>query len=131
MTRDEILKLEAGRELDALVAEKVMGLVPCNNWLPFNAFSYIKSQTCRHENCYPRGHPCLYSADWGAAGQVAEKMAHEPHAWIIESINIIGGSPQWSATYWGGGVEDDNDMVIGSTAPLAICRAALLAMEAK
>jgi hypothetical protein len=113
MNRDEILSLEAGRELDALVAQ------------------YVKCEDLRIYECPHRRWPILiycecptlphYSTDIAAAWEVVEKM-HEQHGVDVNGLSssgfactIYGAAGHWRAY----------DEV---SAPLAICRAALNAM---
>lgn len=71
---------KAGREMDAMVAEKVMGAVPCGAWRRFNSYEWIKDNSaCEHAACYPIGHdgkPSApqYSKNLNAAWRVVEKM---------------------------------------------------------
>ena len=102
LTREEILNEPAGRKLDAWVAEKVMGL-------PVTAkkkrFEYV--------------HIAPFSTDISAAWEVVEKMQQTKFVrvqcdngdyWCKIGGEILGVKAQ------------------GDTAPLAICRAALLAV---
>ena len=123
MTRDEILAMEAGRELDALVAEKVMG--KRIKWredddalLEFNAILQHTDGTPFESWIGIQG----YSTDIAAAWNIQMKMRF----CLIPRID--GG---WNALPW----EDISrtgplPTSAGSarTAPLAICRAALLAV---
>ena len=71
--------MKAGPELDTLVTEQVMGYVPCDHWIIDTARSEvvgIEAHTGHgDQKCYPRGYPEKWSTDWGAAGQVVERMA--------------------------------------------------------
>ena len=113
MTTQDIDKLEAGRELDALVAQAV-----------FNEEVRQKRAVHDIDNLYISGELPLpqYSTDISAAWQVVEKIKHtlfiirQDDAWFIgssdklyhDNMNIISEAP---------------------TAPLAICRAALKAVS--
>jgi len=108
-------ELEAGRELDALVAEKVMGWKKLNDtglsWRsPDEGFSNLP----------------YFSTDISAAWQVVEKMRET--RWIEVHSTIDG---EWAAFYTPIGTTDMNQAIHeyakASTAPLAICRAALKA----
>ena len=98
-------ELEAGYELDALVAEKVMGLVK-------GSFGWINSDTA-----IPIALP-LYSTDIAAAWEVVERF--KDWDWKLyshgegESFVIYKDGTHYEAT--------------APTAPLAICRAALKAV---
>ena len=111
--------LPASRALDALVAEKVMGW----EWFRF----------IRHEDSYigefgpAQGdepiaenygeHPPLYSTSIAAAWEVVEKLRDTQFTLERDALVSAGG---WSCMMGGFGE--------GSTAPLAICRAALKAV---
>ena len=94
-------KLEAGPELDALVAVEVMEV---------------------------RAFPPNYSTDIGAAWQVVEKLRAGKFVWIKDCggfgwrVEILSSSET--------DIQIDFS-VVADTAPLAICLAALKVMEAK
>jgi hypothetical protein len=123
MTRDEILKMEAGREMDALI-----------HWLFFitnkdDGYSHWKENT--QLIIY------YYSIDIAAAWKVVEKVTDvdsETNKFRIDKLEWAG---PWQAMFVDeyynitNGKEGKCFDVIADTAPLAICRAALLAvMEA-
>jgi len=121
MTRGEILKMEAGPELDRLVAEQIMGWREGQDTLKLQGGVGILG-----EKAIPR-----YSTDIAAAMEVIERLLekrlrvsmyspwgdrNEPHA-----------IPEWTVfvlSNHGLGIEME-----GETLPLAICRAALIALE--
>lgn len=109
MTRDEILTMEAGRELDALMWMALHGQEP--NIL---VCRHVDSDYQPHAG-YPSGHisPPHYSTDIAAAWEVIEKF---PGA----SMRHTGKF--WFCDLW----QDDYEYSQAETAPLAICRAALL-----
>jgi len=134
MTRDEILAMEAGREMDALVAEEVMG------------WTYISPLYCGYPASGPIGPneavpykwPARlgatqvpnYSTDIAAAWQVVEHLYSEK--WIVGIGSLVQVPREWRCelcNMW----EDDfsrcpSDIEANAdTAPLVICRAALLA----
>ena len=132
--------LKAGPELDALVAEKVMGLVPCTHWENINFGSaggphIMTTDGCSHlvdgvrgAGCYPD--PSLdlwfsarpYSTDIAAAWKVVEKL----EAGIC--VETDGVSLQtYDVVFW---KQDAARWVhrTASTLPLAICLAALKAV---
>lgn len=112
---------EAGRELDALIAEKVMGWQRCHAELrggsgfpPGISFSIHNVATIP-----------AFSTDWGAAGQVIDYLcaARAAH-W---TLTIVPGRTMASVSIWQDGI-----CMAGApapTVPLAICRAALAALE--
>lgn len=122
--------MKAGRELDAVVAEKVMGwkrVVVPKDYDGLNAGVTLLSPTATAIEWAPKGayqlwHFCpLYSTDIAAAWRVVEKLIEptiERHGsrW---SVTCLREAPQ--DTRW---IEVDAD-----TAPLAICLAALKAVD--
>src|SRR4030042_5169505 len=114
MNEQEVLSLKAGRELDALVAEKVMGWVwmrlePGHVW---GDGSILKEDECRaslyrHDNLlavwgtlipddgkYPHGQPSAsipyYSTDIAAAWQVVEKLRRANEGEYLFTIDDAG-----------------------------------------
>lgn len=131
----------AGRELDALVAEYVMGLIPCHSrhyemLAPF-AGDIV---TCEHSAifplpCYDPERPTPYSADISAAWQVVEKLVGNCDGrdffiecwgdgeWFVASHPMGYSSRKPTATC-------DGKTTGKPSAPLAICRMALkMALE--
>jgi len=117
MTREEILKLEPGPELDRLVAEQVMRWRLDEDWQEwFDAQGHSQGW---QEDFKP-------SADIAAAMEVVNKLlprynisiysGRYPIRWFVQIVAV----EDWETKAL---VEDEN-------LPLAICRAALLAMEA-
>ncbi len=133
---NEIRNMEAGRQMDALVAEHVFGREICH--IHHNLF------------CCGRGKG-FFSTDIAAAWEVVERLQDDD--WIIRlwSPNDSGEPPipahTWRLEIWkvlyqsgelydfAGRWEDTQEISHrgdADTAPLAICRAALLAvMETK
>ena len=100
-------EMPAGREMDALVAEKVMADPPGQVW------------------------PRAYSTDIATAWEVAEKMRQ-----IHAQVSLIGTPPVgkyegWSMIVWKEkpNLETPFSVKISLKAPLAICRAALKAVD--
>jgi hypothetical protein len=139
VTRDEILNMPAGREMDALIAENLFGWHWVTGILAFGQPSLISPElygkqkdhlidtTLRRDNgTFPH-----YSTDIAAAWEVVEKMRDpsddEPDFWVITDA---GKNHGWVvSSYWAhhdGNI--DNFHVQAETAPLAICRASLLAV---
>lgn len=137
MTREEILSLPAGRELDVLVAEKVMGWrctigetshkgrviawpFPDRSGIEFEpstdiAAAWLVVEHIRGWKPLCRRDPCDYFAI--DSPQVGNDYPDPPGAWCVGWHDYAGGERISS-------VEAKAD-----TAPLAICRAALLAVE--
>jgi hypothetical protein len=119
----DVDKLEAGPELDALIAQKVMGWI-----LP--PHSSIVGQMWVEPpmgRVHPEGPP-PYSTDIAAAWQVVEKFNSwelQHNKWLISSS---GRNPnQYSATLTRYKPEGFG-AAVSTSMPLAICRAALKAV---
>lgn len=125
MTKEDILEMEAGRELDALVAERVMGP-------PWDVGTSWRVRDGRWERLDSQGRvdhvrPLpTYSTAIGAAWTVVERVALmnvRPDRGASHAIYGFGleceGRKQWKAAF---GIHS----APAATAPLAIARAALL-----
>lgn len=99
MKREEIAKMPAGREMDALVMEWVTKFTVNDNF-------YIPH----------------YSTDISAAWQVVDKMKERGLGFAIHC------GENWRPIALFDKEESENDWIGAETAPLAICRAALLAV---
>ena len=145
-------QLASGRELDALVAEKVMGLcVDCvfraDRFLDASWETLVPPSWVGHDEgrmtgssvyvvgditrCTVHDMPLwswsrhVYSTDIAAAWQVVEKMqTPEMEEW---EFNTSTDGDKWEATFWMG--DTFNDSGETDTAPHAICLAALRAVE--
>ncbi len=104
--------LEPGRELDALVAEKVMGYGSKTNCRRTG-----QRWVCQCGTCDPIE---AYSTDIAAAFMVVEKI---PYHLKLTEYNPDDG-PQWTARFQNNGVPAQAE---ADTIPLAICLAALKA----
>ena len=111
MIHDDVLKMEAGREMDALVAEKVMGL----SYILFDGTDPHQEELTPH-----------YSTDIAAAWEVVEKLRKSYDVVIdlddeLASCRILKRvNDEWIR-------EIVVEQIFEST-PYAICRAALLAV---
>jgi hypothetical protein len=136
MTLEEIDYLPAGRELDALVAQKVMGLSPCDAWKEDMDLGprYWAEKLCgtwespsSHE-CYPKdtkiqdleGGLSYYSTSIEAAWGVVEKLSHLPFCLNMNTALRDDITPNTWCVWWG-----ILPATYADTAPLAICKAAL------
>ena len=152
MTKNEILAMEAGPELDALVAEKVMGWErhdKCDrcsvspkhiyygteyigdSWDGKECHPYLKSPggqkyylcPCHEQRRDSGPPPPPYSTDIAAAWEVVDALMDNG----IGLPQIFHDGQLWVAS-----VSDctrkKSNMASALTAPLAICRAALLAV---
>lgn len=129
-------ELKPGRELDALVAEKVMGLkinwdetTPCPLCGDVGRFCGAR-MWCSHDGWYYSQYK-NYSTDIAAAWEVVEKLPFSGRPYIhLGLCDTYTDSPRWF-------VEVDLDgpfkrvLVKADTAPHAICLAALKAVEGK
>lgn len=144
MSEDEIRQMRAGREMDALVAQLIMGLIPCEKWYYANFGAgggpvSVKGP-CNHDNCYPAserlpfGGPRHYSTDIAAAWEVLEEMNRRENRNGVYAAPHYGNIEFFDGDYIvkiQGRIPSDTGGVVnatGDTAPLAICRAALLAV---
>lgn len=141
MTVDEIDKLEAGREVDELIAKNVMdctvqrrGLnIQCKCLPPTPGHRAI--ETCRHMG-EPSDSINYYSTDIGAAWEVIEKIC-KPIEPFIEGQFWLDGlgftckghdEGRWRCMITTERKEQRVEVSADAeTAPLAICRAALKA----
>lgn len=123
MTPKDIDNMQAGRELDKLIAEKVMGwtdIVPTRGlsaWhdIDFDLVGKAPGQTTRQ--CLP-----YYSYFIGHAWQVVEKLTCTTKQWFHLDQHSTGCTAIFqNDTYQGYDADAD-------AAPLAICRAALKAI---
>jgi hypothetical protein len=128
------LSMDAGRELDMLVAEKVMGC----QWRRFGNLGEVLSppnslhswaDTHRGER-RPTFMLPAYSTDIAAAWEVVE--AAGPFVKLTHGIALDGQTQGWlweCLLYRKDEVSPRQAFAHGVTAPLAICRAALAAVE--
>jgi len=114
-------ELEAGRELDALVAEKVMKCKTATKEWNGVLHPFCCCDGSDHEQrcTYVPGMLAYYSTDIAAAWEVVERFDNFSlsRAWSMNGQKV--GVACWLA----GGFVD-----LAATAPLAICRAALKAV---
>jgi hypothetical protein len=137
MTKEEILKMEPGREMDALVAEKVMGWTKkWNNFSGANDWMGYGTGTRNDRNWKP-------SEDISAAWEVVERIKTKDAFQYVGDLHIVWGGfgenltpkgPHGQMIYpnalcWLVSIETETNTyrVTANTAPEAICKAALLA----
>ena len=117
MTRDEILAAPAGREIDEMVIRDVM------KW------KFIHSDDFAHvydDGKYGARISFSPSSDISAAWEVVDKFKQEGK-WMSVSTFISSLEDKWACEFMNDGAKDEFlDCVEADTAPLAICRAALL-----
>ena len=119
MTRDEVLALKPGRELDALVAEKVMGWK--TNWLNTDWWEEISPNNHHHRGLVKDFKP---STDNAVALKVAIHLQKQGYYVCIElkaceetSVGVYEENPVEQIAY-----------AKAQTPAEAICKAALLAV---
>lgn len=128
MKREEILNMPAGREMDALIAEKVMGWKLVQNQGEGGGLYWVGHGGVfgdMHKNQTPE-----FSEDILDAWRVIEKMHENKYQYTLRGHFM--GVEQHIATFDHQDWADANPLYSahGATAPLAICRAALLAVNA-
>lgn len=111
--REKILAMEPGRELDSLVAEKVMGSEL--HWDGEEGQSYRIVEEKAFEEFLKPFNP---STDIAAAWEVAEKF----HSWELHKL--LPGIRTYKAVM----NADPRSVSYSDSAPEAICKAALLAV---
>jgi hypothetical protein len=114
-------EMEAGREMDALMAEKVFNKPPSYYNCPhFDENGRILS-FCSCPSLPP------YSTDIVAAWQVVEKMDHLDCAieYSVKNDEVSEQFGRWFVLFG----EELEKGAFADTAPLAICRAARMAVE--
>ena len=118
MTRDEILAMPAGREMKELIAELVMGWERSVIWVDgVRKSALVGPIGIDYYDQFPE-----WPTDIAAAWEVVEKLI-EPHNCDCDLTTVVQG---WRCVFFG------DYSSTAETAPLAICRAALLAvMEAE
>jgi len=128
MTRDEILKMEAGREMDALIAREVMG------WKKIVLGSYGYWVEEDGSGAYTTKHQVgdwCPSEDIAAAWQVVEKMRQEYRFELFEYTTPEDGRHYRARFYRPRATMFCSEVSFVASAyypAVAICRAALLAV---
>jgi len=113
MTRDEILNIPSGRELDVLVAKQIFG---------FGVMVWINHPDIDPKVVTPDEIDLLhYSTDIAAAWEVVNHFVSRRKRPKIDRV----AENEWRVQL---DDFDENAVAYSSSAPLAICRAALLAV---
>ena len=124
MTKEEILNMEPGLELDRLVAEWVMGWkeehIEDDRW-HINANFW-----CRGNEIGPQVQKWSPSTDIAAAWEVVEKLASQGIMVVIESQGPLNNI--YKVLFYRWGTNTIVGMAEGNICE-AICRAALLAVQ--
>ncbi|MFN0123743.1 MAG: BC1872 family protein [Blastocatellia bacterium] len=117
-------------ELDTLVAERVLDLVPCDGWESINLGSaggpaMVKNCGQTHR-CYPRGRPMAASSMIAPAWHVVSHLGDK--GWEITIRCFPGADVLYEARIdRHGGEVGDTFAARSGVAPMAICEAALRA----
>lgn len=114
----EIINIEAGREMDTLVAERVMG------WTDWREDSGGRRIKVPGEN----SRPFSPSTDIRDAFEVAAKIGTNFCVHWTDDPKLLDGGPNPGSGSWVAGLSL-LPAHRGETAPLAICRMALFAVE--
>lgn len=122
MTRDDILKMPAGREMDALIWMALHEQNPDLTLCRFVDGDYQPNAG------YPVGHisPPNYSTDIAAAWEVVDCLKSKCGE---IAVGYTSDDKQWGCDIWYMHENQHGHSIGGfaDTAPLAICRAALIA----
>ena len=128
LTREQILALPAGRELDALVAEKVFGLaVDRVQFATADTTGYKSDDGFRYP--VPR-----YSRDIASAWGVVDKLTKDGYAFQFNAMAECGArfDPTGDDGCWEDWeVQHEDQELPLESAPLAICQAAILTILEK
>lgn len=124
MTRDEILSMSAGRETDVLIAEKVMGWTRAHVGSFGTQFWNTPNESIKAEPAIPD-----YSTEIHAAWDVIEVLERD---WEVE-ISTGHNFRDYPGQSYGCRIANKRVLSVmfclAESAPLAICRAALLAVN--
>ena len=129
------------KRIDAEVADKIMRLVPCDEWVQMNfgsAGGPAMRKDCAHgdKECYPTAtiggafgsyYGCpAYSTNIKFAMEVVDRLVSDGHIFIVKGDGLRTGdhNPRWTI------LVDNNPRCDGHHLPEAICRAALAAINA-
>jgi len=129
---DDALKLEAGAELNTFIAQKVLGLVPCDAWELFHhrggigGPAYILGDKgCIHstlkQECYPERCCMDYSGNIGAAWALVDRHVKDGGTFHM-AMEIKDGKETWKGGF---AFSSKRSSVFGEgpTSCMAICRA--------
>jgi hypothetical protein len=119
MTREEILNIPAGREMDKLIAERITKLKGIK-WSSYCPIDWIY----HHAGGLGWSVIPFYSTNISAAWQVVEKLNEK---WSVRVISYY--QSDCLANIWDVKNFDKSYMARADTVPLALCRAALLAVN--
>ena len=112
LTREEILAMEPGRELDALVADKVIGM----DLVEDTQLQLPRYYLPEYDRTIHRDVP-LYSSDISAAWEVLEYMQDSGWSWDMKMNNLAKEVE----------VRIGRGQAVSKSVPEAICKSALIA----
>ena len=119
-------EMPAGREMDALIAEKIMGYTLSELSLPaypkYKLFDIESGEFSGYVKEVPH-----YSTDIAASWEVTEKITDQKH-WAFKLRRLPGKDYMACFIRLTKTGRDDFESKPSKTAPFAICRAALKAM---
>ena len=126
MNKEEVLAMEAGSRLDAMVDKESFGGDGCIHELYCVDPDEHACAKCHKQFYSPE--PYSYSADISAAWQVVDKMFAEGYHWIIMTVYIYDKKPEYKVTVQEiARFKNSTDCdVKAATVEEAICKAALL-----
>jgi hypothetical protein len=122
--------MSAGREMDALIAEKVINLIICESPFKQPGYQGVILNGSPYYNADGHGHyrsVPFYSTDIAAAWEVVEEL-NKTRLTYVEFIDAKIPGTAWRVVLFDQG-EGKTIVSLADTAPLAICRAALKATE--
>ena len=138
--------IQPNDELDHLVAEKVMGRIPCDRWTEMNfgsAGGPVLRKNCDHENCYSTleigsihgtiGGCPRYSSKIHLAWEVVKHLQSQGYDLMLESLR---SGEEWSAIFipsaaaaTGASSYEGLARSSSSSAETAICLAAMKTLD--
>lgn len=124
MTRDEILNMPAGRKIDALIAEYVMGWKRVIRWSGSDEISCLVHPT---DGSYYPDEFQMWSKDVNSAFEVVENLREKLGTCKFYTVVDPKQGNNIRAIF-DPILDDVNFEASADTVPLAICRAALLAV---
>lgn len=127
-------ELQAGRELDTLIAEKIFQKQKCDKWQIWghglNGPEWINTECKDEHDCYPINSPTKYSSNIAAAWEIIIEMGKRGFWYTFQNFDVYGRGILTECTF----IVVDNDgnydywTADAETVELAICLAALKAL---
>lgn len=133
MTREEIMNMPAGREIDDLMATKVLGFRKeiSSTMIGYGGkpvYQYCEGILVRYKGVFLPHYSHDIEAAWEVVKNIVGNKGFKLDQFDLSYIHDGENTFAWVCTFdnHGGSLEDMTD---ADTAPLAICRAALLAVQ--